>query len=64
MTLQSVFYATRRQFSEVYQMKWFFASTLDFYITHAKTQHNRLSHPYKYKLAPPVMCSKKLSVSH
>ena len=30
MTLQSVFYATRRQFSEVYQMKWFFASTLDF----------------------------------
>ena len=59
-----VFYASlKRQFNEVYHMTCFFPTTLIWYHT-SHTGVNRLTHPYKYILASPVICSQQLSVLH
>ena len=44
-------------------MMWFFPSTLIWYYTGhtAHTGDNRLTHPYKYILTPPVMCLQQLT---
>ena len=50
---------------------WFIAGTLTWYHTHEHTHTqrytahsgaSRLTHPYKYILTPPVMCSQQLSL--
>ena len=47
----------------------YFLLVLRFKITHTHTktlnaEANRMTHPYKYILTPPVMCSQLLFVSH
>ena len=57
------------EFTEVWLIICFFASTLIWYHTSKHKQRhtacsevNRLTHPYKCILTPPVMCSQQLSV--
>ena len=55
------------KFTEVWHIMWFFAGTLIWYHIHKHTVHSegsRLTHPYKYILTPPVVCSQQLSVLH
>ena len=64
-----VFYATRYQVYWGLWDKWFFASTLIWYHwdTKSHTAHsgaNRLTHPYKYILKPPIMWSQQLYLLH
>ena len=64
-----VFYATRRRFTEVQHITWFFASTLIWCHTNkqrhtAHTGTNRMTYAYKYILTPPVFCSQHLYVLH
>ena len=62
-----VFHAKRCQGYWVWQILWFLlAFYFDITHPHIKTHSwtNRLTHPYKYILTPPVMCSQQLFVLH
>ena len=63
------------KFTEVWYMMLFFTGTLIWYHTCTNTHTceqrytahsgtNKLTHPYKYMLKPPVMCPQQLSRSH
>ena len=57
------------KFTEVWHIMRFFAGSLIWYHTHKQrhtthTRVKRLTHPYKYILTPPVMCSQQLLVFH
>ena len=66
-----VFYATRCQVYWDLKNNVVFTGTLIGYHTHKNTQTHttrseasRLTHPWKYTLTPPVMCSQQLPLLH